>query len=303
MIKEKDKKLSLFKRIVGISLIGLIPVVTFSLFWIFSQYITFPLSNGSPMPTTNSNMFFMSVIYFMIGIISFVIGIIFYIIVLSTHCFTFNFNMPFWKAFKVKLYISNIIVLFCWVIGLGFASSIVITPLLTMFGVPWIVSFYIPMLGWLIMLNLIFSFVILIWTPLDKSTITKRLLACGVSEEDINRGIFVGISDPIKSSFKKFTMVEDDVGMLWIESDKVIYKGDSDSFGFDRNKLLSIKRAVDPGSIVAYGGGVDIIIRFRQENGTERRVRLHSEGNWTIKGVARSLDRLAKRLVTWQKGN
>jgi hypothetical protein len=237
---------------------------------------------------------------FVIGGFCLLLGIILYTLVISTRCFTFNFRRPFWNSVKVKLYITNIFVLFFFDIGIGFLLSVFMTPLLMALGLPLIIALAIPILGAVLCIGLLTSFVA-IWTPLDRPMISQRLEILGIPKQDLESGILAGISDPDKSSFKKFTMVEEDVGMLWLKPERIVYHGDRESFEISRNQLQAIERSSDPGSLAAYGGAVDIILRFEQENGEERRIRLHTEGNWTLPAIRKSLDSLALKLDVWHK--
>jgi hypothetical protein len=54
--------------------------------------------------------------------------------------------------------------------------------------------------------------------------------------------------------------------------------------------------------MAAYGGAVHVSLRLREAEGAERRIRLHTQGSWTLGGVAKALDSLAERLIAWQRG-
>lgn len=302
MINEtsaQPKRFSPAKRFLGFMLIALVAILGFALGIVFIKYV---------LPSSPREETFMAVPPMLIAFTSFVIGgfclllgIMLYGIVIATRCFTFSFRRPFWNAMKVKLYITNIFVLFFFDIGIGFLLSVIVTPLLMALGLPLIIALAIPILGAVLCVGLLTSFVS-IWTPLDRPAISERLRALGVPKKELENGTLAGISDPAKSSLRKFTMVEEDVGMLWIRPERISYHGDRESFEISREQLIAIDRSADPGSLAAYGGAVDIILRFKQDDGEERRLRLHTEGNWTLFAIRKSLDSLASKLNTWHKG-
>jgi hypothetical protein len=294
----KDMRFSPAKRIAWFSLITVISLISFALGILFIRYVL--PSHVHYEEALSVPPLLIALTSFMVGGFCLVLGTILYTLVIATRCFTFNFNRPFWNNVKVKLYSTNIFVLFFFDIGVGFLLSAFITPFLMALGLPFIIALAIPILGAVVSVGLLTSFVS-IWTPLDRPMITQRLRSLDVPQEDIAKGILVGISDPAKSSFKKFTMVEEDVGMLWLKPERLVYHGDSRSFEILRSELIAIERSSDPGSLAAYGGAVDIILHFMQDGGQERRIRLHTEGNWTLIAVRRSLDSLAQKLTIWNK--
>jgi hypothetical protein len=177
----------------------------------------------------------------------------------------------------------------------------VVTPILMMIGLSWTISLIAPLLGTFVLVQFLTIWVN-IWKPLEKSIVKRRMAACGVSDADIESGICIGISDPAKSSFKKMTMVEEDIGMLWLWDNELAYIGDTYGLNIGRKQLIEVQRAADAGSMSAYGGNVHVILRFRTIDGVERRTRLHTEGFWTMGGRAKASDSLAEKLVCWQKG-
>ena len=227
------------------------------------------------------------------------VGIGLYVLCLATQCFTFNFNRPFFKSFKSKLYVINILVQTPIGLGAAFFLEMILLPILDGLGLPFSISFAIPLLTALIVTQMLFI-CIDIWKPLE-SIVVKRLSAYGVRREDLERGIYVGISDPDKSSFKKMTLVEEDLGMLWIEPDELRYAGDTDHFRIGREQFIELQRAVDKGSVSAYFGNVAVIVRFLTPEGTERRVRLHPESSWTMPGRAKLSEQLAEEILEWQQ--
>lgn len=297
MASEKVRKLSLAKRVAGLLFIGAVGIVSFAgTSWFFHHIAGAPKTNDlSEAPNIFTHVFVM----FFLGCLSLCAGVFCYAVVLLTQCFTFDFRKPFWNTFKVKLYVAHIIVILFVIMGFACFASMVLTPILTKIGLPTTISFLVPILGMLVIVQFLFMW-INIWAPLEKAVVKSRLTACGISKEDMERGMYTGISDPAKSSFKKLTMVEEDIGMLWIEADELIYRGDSDGFRIHRRQLIEVERVTDSGSMSAYAGNVHIILRFRTEDGTERRTRLHTLVCWTLGRLAKASNSLAKRLVSWQ---
>ena len=111
--------------------------------------------------------------------------------------------------------------------------------------------------------------------------------------------MYVGISDPTKSSFRKMTLVEDDIGMLWFFPEAMMYRGDAQHFDIPRERFIAMERKADAGSTAAYLGAVHVIVRFLESNGTERMVRLHTEGDLTLSRKAKALNTLAARIQSW----
>lgn len=89
--------------------------------------------------------------------------------------------------------------------------------------------------------------------------------------------------------------------MMWLEPDRLVYRGDTDGFTFSRGQLTEIERVVLTASTTAYAGNRHIVLRFTADGGLERRVRLHIEGEWTLGRIAKATDRLADRLVAWKQ--
>jgi hypothetical protein len=298
MPEEKVKKLSPAKRIGGFLLIIVVGLVSFAIGLMFVRFLRGPSEN-----TEASNVPGLSVLalIFVGGNLSFVAGVLLYFVSLITHCFTFDFDRPIWNVFKKKLYIINIIVGLLVTIGIVFLVSLIVAPMLMLFGLPLTISVTVSFLFFYFVVQLLLVWVD-VWTPLQKKIIKKRLSAFGISTEDLDKGIYIGISDPAKSSFKKLSQVEEDIGMMWLIENVLVYKGDSQSFQISRQDLIEIERQTDSGSISAYAGNVHIILRFRKQDGTQQRTRLHYEGSWTLGQTAKASDKLAQLLMAWQKG-
>jgi hypothetical protein len=189
------------------------------------------------------------------------------------------------------------------VVGFAFkgAISLAIGPLLiiplSLFmseGISIIAGFGIPF----ILANFV-SVWLSLGTPIIKRLITRRLLVRGFSTQQLSSGLPIGISDPGKSSMKKFGMIEEDLGMLWIGADELTYYGDHTDWTIRHADLLEVQRIADGGSTSALFGAIHVILRFRTPEGGERRLRLHAEAPWTGTGKAKALNAIGERLDAW----
>lgn len=298
MSRDAVKKMSTVKRVAGFLLIGLVMIGSFTVTYYVMRFLSGPRESSE---TTGEFSIGAHIAFMFLGGSFFLAaGILLYVATLVTQCFTFNFNKPFWNSCKKKLYVIHIG--FIILIGIGAAGfvSMVVTPILIVLGLPWIISFIVPFLVTVVLVQFLFIW-INIWRPLEKSMVKKKMSAYGISQEVIDKGKSIGISNPARSSFKKLTMVEEDVGMFWFTADELRYRGDTVSFRIGRDKLIEIERAVDAGSMAAYGGNIDVIIRFKMDDGKERRLRLHGGSGWTLGSKARDSDRFAERLISWQQ--
>ena len=142
---------------------------------------------------------------------------------------------------------------------------------------------------------------IILWGPLDAIVVTRRLRARGVPPGQLAAGRIVGLSNPDRSSLRKIGLVEEDYGMLWIGDDRLVYWGDVDAWEVPHDRFIAVERKADAGSVSSYFGAVHVILRFFGPDGVERRVRVHSEGDWTQTGKARALNDIADRLTAWQE--
>jgi hypothetical protein len=135
-----------------------------------------------------------------------------------------------------------------------------------------------------------------IWAPVETRLIAKRLAAQGVSPQLLRTGVNLGISDPARSDWAKIVL-EDDVGMLWIEPGRLTYRGDVTELSLAPTDVSEIERVVVSASLASHVGVRHIVIHLHQDR---RRVRLHVEGHITLPGQRRATDLLADRLVAWK---
>ncbi len=173
-----------------------------------------------------------------------------------------------------------------------------VTPILVRLGLPEPFPFIAPILISLIGVQLILVW-INIWAPLSRTIVRKRAIALEIDPVSIGKGTLVGVSDPDKSSFSKLTLVEDDVGVLWIESSKLVYRGDTDDFELKRDNIISVECKADAGSMASYGGAVYPILRYRSTDGSVRSMRLHAWGCWSMGALSKSLKLLSQKLESW----
>jgi hypothetical protein len=183
-------------------------------------------------------------------------------------------------------------------LGLGSLATVLFGTILTIIGLPLKVAILLPFFCVLVPGQFLLAW-FNIWAPMEKTLIRKRLLAIGIAPERMNDGFFAGISDPSVSSFAK-GLIEDDVGMMWLDADAIVYRGDARSMEIKRSQLLQIERTVDKGSMAAYAGAVHVILRWQDEKGVQVRTRIHVMNCFTLSGIARSLDKLANDLKCWQ---
>jgi hypothetical protein len=265
------------------------------------------MTGGKPAPAPTQDEPSLSCVAVLILIMSafcLLVGVIAYFTLLGTNCFTFNFQRPVWhSSLKTRFYVANIFVGTTLLLGLGGIAAAVIGPLLTRFmGISRQLSLMIPILMVLIPGQLLLTW-INIWNPVICSLIRKRLLAQGVSEDEIGTGIYAGLSDPEVSSIKKFSHIEDDIGLLWLTPDSIRYRGDSQTFDIKRPELIEVERAVDKGSIAAYAGAVQIILHWKDEGGSSHKRRLHVESHWTLGALGRMFDDLGGKIEAWKSGS
>ena len=267
-----------------------VPVVAIGAWFLF---------NAEKRPSTNEHGTLFAVVMFVLGVFSLIAGIASYIIVLSTHCFMFNFTRPIWNELKVRLYFANIIVPLLGMMGIGFMLSAFLTPTLKRLGLSQSVAQFAPVIGCIVLLQIVLVW-FLIWSPLEKRIIRKRLLARGLTESQLDTGIYLGLSDPNKSSLKKISCVEEDIGMLWFDSQQLIYWGDNDGFALHRDNLIDVERKMDGASTSALSGTAHVILHVRQDDGSERHIRLHCEGIGTLGGKRSAMNELSDRIETWR---
>lgn len=227
-----------------------------------------------------------------------VAGAVGYVAVLFSNCLTFNFRQPVWTAFKPRLFLANIAVPLLSALGIGFIVSAFATPILLRLGVAPGIAGLLPVLAMVALLQ-VTQMWIQIWAPLERRLISKRLKAQGLSDAQMQTATLVGLSDPRRSSFKKFGGIEEDVGALWIAPDQLVYYGDVEKFSITRDQLTQIERRSDAGSATILSGLAHVILHVRSADGNERQIRFHIEGVPTQGAKRKAMDSLADAIVHW----
>jgi hypothetical protein len=239
-----------------------------------------------------------SVVLAFLSVVALVAGLALYAIVLATRLFIFDFSRPVWLSFKNRWFVANILVPLPIGLGVGGLVSAMGSPFLINLGVghetAFMVLFFVP----IVLLQLL-TIWLRIWMPVESRLARTRLRALGVEPARIDQGILLGISDPSRTSLAK-GLIEDDIGMLWITPDELVYEGDNDEFRVRREQLVSIEQVADAGSVSAYFGNANVIVTLACDGAPPRRVRLHPESSWTLTGTARASDRLAAELERWK---
>jgi hypothetical protein len=295
MIDETPKKMSPIKRIIRIAFLivwsGGIAVLVF--------WLTASRRPPAEPPKDASEAATMVVVFLFFGSLALVAGVVGYMIILATQCFTSNYDQPIWKDLKARFYAAHIAIPVCVGLGLGMCTAAILTPILTAAGLSVAVALGIPCLGMFLVSQFVLTYVN-IWMPIQKAAVKKRMAVFGISEENMHWGIHMGISDPSRSKRKRSAAIEEDIGMMWIRPDMIVYRGDSDGFIIRRGLLAKIERITDSASVTALAGDVSVVITFQNQNGTERTVRLHHQESWTLRQAAKKSNDLADQITTWQ---
>jgi hypothetical protein len=216
-----------------------------------------------------------------------------YCLVLFTTCFTFRFDRPVYSGFKKRLWIANLAVpVVAMIAATGAVDSVMVAGafLLGRGAPPWLATI-VPAL---ILVNVGTS-LFGVWSSVETRLIDRRLAAQGMTRQQLRTGLHLGISDPTRRDWTK-AVLEDDVGMLWIEPGRLRYRGDVDEFELTPRDVLQVERVVVGSNLSAHLGVRHIVLQLAEG----RRIRLYVEGHWSMASLRRATDRLAERLVRWQ---
>lgn len=227
-------------------------------------------------------------------------GLAAYFLFILTNGLTFDFTRPFFGAYKAKLYLAKIVVPTLVLIGLALMLGAFLGPVLQGFGLHGQISFFLPLILTIVPIQIAQMWVN-IWSPMAKKLIGKRLAARGIPPVRMATALLVGISNPLKSSFKKMTLVEEDVGALWIGGPELVYCGDTDQFSISRAQIVQIERRADAGSTSMLSGTAHVILHVQLPDGTVRQIRFHVEGHWTQGLSRRAMDDLAAAITRWHE--
>jgi hypothetical protein len=262
-------------------------------FWIWWQRRQAPVAEPPP-DTDVFRVIFMTIF----GAIFLAAGAGAYAAVIFSNCFTSDFSRPVWDHTKGKLYVANIIVPLLPALGVGLALSGPFTPMLHSLGLDGTLAGLLPVFFMIAVLQVAQVF-IMIWAPLERRLITKRLAALNIRPDQLQNAILIGLSNPLRSSLKKLGTVEEDMGALWINSGPLTYYGDKERFSISRDQLIQIERKADAASMTMLLGIAHIVLHVRSGDGSQRQIRLHTEGLWTMTRKRKAMDELAERLAQW----
>lgn len=144
---------------------------------------------------------------------------------------------------------------------------------------------------------------VLIWTPVENQIINNRLKVMGITPEQLQSAMRVGLSNPASGYAKRFGRIEEDIGGLWISPELLIYRGDGEQFDLRRDQIAGIERKADNRSTSVLAGIAHVILHVRLSDGSIRQIRLHTEGRWTMGQRRRMMDALASAIDNWYAGH
>jgi len=187
-----------------------------------------------------------SIVMLVLAVLALAAGAAGYLAAIYTQCLTFNFSKPVWHEVKVKKYFANIIFPTLVMLGIGFTSSAIFTPMATQMGLPGQMGFMVPFFAAFALSQCVLIWV-LVWAPLEKRVIEKRLAALGITPEQLSGGFYTGLSNPeVKGAGKRWYSIEEDMGMLWFTADQMIFWGDTEQFSLTRADIAQVEREWTP---------------------------------------------------------
>jgi hypothetical protein len=270
-------------------------IVFWVVFWLWWNHNHVPAEEPAEAPAGGILRFIGSLVFggFFLGL-----GVVWYLAAIFTGCFTFSYQRPVWRAAKTKLYFVNIVVLVLLALGVGFILAAFLGPVLVMLGLDVGLAHLLPVLLMIVGVQMV-SLWVLIWSPLERQIIRKRLKAMGVTREQLHGAALVGLSNPASGFAKRFGMIEEDVGAMWVGPEVLVYRGDGEQFGIGREQLVQMERRADHRSTSVLGGLAHVILHVSLSDGSIRQIRLHTEGHWTMGGKRRAMDALADAIARW----
>ena len=242
-----------------------------------------------------------SVVSILFGGFFMVLGLVGYLAVTYTGCFTFDFSRPVWMAVKTKLFFVNIIIPVVLALGAGFILSAFLGLVLKTMGMDSGMADFLPvmlMIGCFQAMQLW----VLIWSPMERLIIERRLAPLGIKPEQLRTAVLVGLSNPASCFTKRFAAIEEDIGALWVGPEQLIYWGDGEQFGISREQIVEIERKADNRSTTVLGGIAHIILHVGLPDDSVRQIRLHMEGVWTMGQKRRTMDSVADAITKWHSG-
>jgi MFS family permease len=241
-----------------------------------------------------------AIVFVFLGMIVLGFGAAGYLIVIYTNCFTFNFHKPVLNGMKLRWYFSNIVVSIGLALGPGLILAAFLGPLLAGLGLSTGQADILPVLVFLVGFQIL-QLWFLIWAPVYRRMIHKRLSAMGITKEQLQGAILVGLSNPANRK-KRFAIIEEDMGALWLTPDRMSYRGDMEQFDLARGQIAGIESQEDSRSTSMLAGIAHVILRVRLDDGSIRQIRLHTEGQWTMGDKRRAMDGLAYAIHNWYEG-
>ena len=239
-----------------------------------------------------------AIFFAFIGILFLVAGLGAYFVLIFTCCLTFNYSKPVWDAVKGKQYLAKIVVTVALALGIGCLASAFLGPLITRFGIPTAQADVAPIVVAAIGFQLAL-FWVLIWAPVEKRTIMKRLGTMGITPAQIRGATLIGISNPASGMGKRFAAIEEDIGALWVTPDRLAFRGDVEQFDLTRDQIAQIERKADNRSTSVLAGIAHVVLHVWLPDGSIRQMRLHTEGQWTLGQKRRAMDALAEAINGW----
>jgi len=266
-------------------------VIFWSTFWIWHE-------RGSA-PTVDSTPRLIHVGFLiLVGRCFLVVGLASYFLCVYTVCLTFDFTRPVWNLVKIKLFVANIFIPLAASLGVGFVLSAYLSPVLVAAGMDAGMANFLPVMGCVVLFQITQMWV-LIWAPLEGRLIRKRLLAQGVTTPQLQTGVLVGLSNPASGMLKRFGAIEEDLGVLWVGPDQLVYWGDGERFSLARDQVLQIERKADPRSTTMLAGIAHVTLHVDGVGAAERQIRLHTEGLFTMGQKRQAMNRLADAILRW----
>jgi hypothetical protein len=257
------------------------------------------MMRSEPVPEADAPSLLSSVAYLLFAAAAAVLGLAVYGVAFATRCLTFRLDRPFFPAYRWKAWVFKLAYELLLQVAFAFACAPTVFALLygrlpgqvvalVGLGAPFVLAQFV--MTWLTTTG-----------PIDRAVIARRMAALGFGPDRLPGGLPMGVSNPDRSSFKKFPLIEEDLGMLWLTSTHLSFRGDATAWDFPRADVLAVERKADAGATSSYFGAVQVILRVRQSDGVERRVRLHPQGGFTQSAHAAALNTLADRLESWRR--
>jgi len=240
-----------------------------------------------------------SIFFLIIGGFFLVAGLAAYLAIIFTGCLTFDYRKPVWDSVKTKQFLANIVVVVAVALGLGFALAAFLAPVLTALGLDMGMASLLPVMAMVIGVQIVQLWV-LVWSPVERHIITKRLAAQGITPGQLQSAALVGLSNPASGLAKRFAAIEEDMGALWVGPELLMYRGDREQFDVTRQQLAQTERKADTRSTSVLGGIAHVILHVRLPDGSIRQIRLHTEGHWTMGRKRKAMDALAGAIAGWQ---